>query len=334
MTVDVGSLALEITGRCNRNCVYCYNDWRARPRETPDELKTATLLELVASVLRATGVRRLTVTGGEPLARPDALDLLAGLVGLGLELSLVSDGGLIDEAMANALAALPVSLVQVTLLAANRESHDALKGTPSFDATLRALAHLKRASVRTSVAFVCTRRNAQHFRDVIELCFALGVKDLAFSRFCATGRGGREDELSPTHEQLERCLELADEANARFGMRVHLAIGLPRCAVDVDRLTHLKLGRCALSSARPGLTLGANGELRGCSVSSLVLGELTREPIAAVLARAEVDFFPAVRAVPEACQGCEWVGDCGGGCRESARNRGGLEQPDPLARPA
>lgn len=128
MAVDVGSLALEITGRCNRDCVYCYNDWRGQPAaSSPVELETGALLALVEQLVRDTGVRHITVSGGEPLTRPDALELLNGLARLNLGISLVSDGGLLDEHLASRLAEVPVSLVQLTLLAAQQEAHDALK---------------------------------------------------------------------------------------------------------------------------------------------------------------------------------------------------------------
>lgn len=329
-----GTLALEVTARCNRACAYCYNAWKADPGYPRVELDAACLVSLVRGVLAAGGIRRLQISGGEPLLRADLFEIIAGLQGSGARISLVTDGSGIGEAEAAQLARLKVAPVQPTLLAAERSLHDALKGAACFDDTVAAIARLRRAGVPVSVAFVCTRQNWDRLHEVVELCFALDVKTIAFSRCCAAGAASlRPSELLPTREMVLAGLEVAEWANARLGMNVRVAISLPPCAVEARRFPHLALGRCAVTSEQPGYTIDPAGNLRVCSISPTVLGSLLDEPWAALMARARLGYLRELAEVPAACRVCPLLIRCGGGCRETARacNGGRPGAADPLA---
>lgn len=326
-------LSVEVTARCERACAYCYNAWAGHADRTTD-LPAAALVALVRDVLTQSGLSAVQITGGEPLLRPDLLDVLEGLRPHVRGLALVTDGALLDDAWVAHLARLGVGPVQPTLLSAERAVHDRLKGAACFDATVAAIVRLLAAGVPTSVAFVCTRQNADHFHDVLELCFALGVKSVAFARFCTAGAGLANDaDLRPSPAQVAACLESAERATARLGLRVHAAISLPLCAAPPERYPHLTFGRCAVSGGDPGYTLDPRGRLRACSISPTVLGDLGAERWSAVIERARTGYLARMAEVPTACRGCEWVERCGGGCRESALAAfGDRDHADPLAR--
>ena len=329
----VGSLAVEVTTRCPRRCAYCYNAWKAAPDYGDGELPIGELTGLVLGALDDAGLGAVQVTGGEPLSRRGVWELLAALRQSGRRVALVTDGGLIDDAAAARLARLGVGPVQPTLLAARREVHDRLKGGPGFDATVAAIGRLRRAGVPTAVAFVCTAENAQYFREVVELCLALGVDTVAFSRFCAAGAGvAAAEALTPTVAQLQAALAVGEEANARLGMNVRVAISLPPCVANPADYPHLAFGRCAMTSDQPGFTIDPQGRVRSCSTSPTVLGDLRRERFLDVVARARREALAEAATPPDACVGCPWLAACGGGCRVSAEGTyGSLAHADPLA---
>ncbi len=329
-----GTIAVEVTADCNRNCRYCYNSWRLYPESRDLVLPPDELVALVQRALHESGRNALQFSGGEPLLRPDFFTIVEGLRAPGRIISLVTDGGLIDETAAARVNELGVAPVQPTLLSAERKIHDRLKGsTGAFDKTVAAIGLLRRHEVPVSISFVCTRVNYQHFRQVVELSFALGVQSVAFSRFCTAGAGAeRENELLPTAEQVRECLGVAMEANRRLGMRVHMAISLPLCLPTREQLQGLRLGSCALATEQPGYTIDPWGRLRACSVSSVTLGDLRSESWTEIVDRAHLEYFPGVRELPVACHLCPVAARCGGGCRESARAaHGSLDHPDPLA---
>lgn len=92
------SLRISVTDRCNIRCFYCMPDERIRfkPR---DELLTFEEIARVASVAARLGVRKLRLTGGEPLLRADLPKLVEMLIAIaGIEdLALTTNGILLAE---------------------------------------------------------------------------------------------------------------------------------------------------------------------------------------------------------------------------------------------
>jgi radical SAM protein with 4Fe4S-binding SPASM domain len=331
-TRSPGTLAIEVTSRCDRSCSYCYNAWKVDPDYPQGELPASELISLVNKVVIESGITAIQITGGEPLLRPDILDIIEGIRAPGRSISLVTDGGLIDDTLATEFRRLGVGPVQPTLLAANAGYHNALKGTQCFDETMAGIASLLRCKVPVSVSFVCTKENYSHFEETVELCFALGIKVVAFSRLCAAGEGGRNyKELMPTAKMIQHCLQVAEQANERMGMNVIIAISLPLCAFDISHYPHLRFGRCAVSNQTPGFTIDPIGGLRACSISSTRLGNLLEESWDTVLSRAAEEYFKEMTEAPTECQGCSMLARCGGGCRESALTYyGDPDHLDPL----
>ena len=75
-THNIQSIHLEITGRCNLQCQYCYNVQFNREDRFADEMSTETVKKLITEA-KALGCRRFTFSGGEPFLRPDFFEILA-----------------------------------------------------------------------------------------------------------------------------------------------------------------------------------------------------------------------------------------------------------------
>jgi cyclic pyranopterin phosphate synthase len=111
-------LRISVTDRCNFRCVYCMprevfgRDYRFLPRR---ELLTFEEIERVARVFADLGVRKLRLTGGEPLLRRDVEQLVAGLAAIGdLDVTLTTNAALLAQ-KARVLADAGLSRVTVSL---------------------------------------------------------------------------------------------------------------------------------------------------------------------------------------------------------------------------
>ena len=114
----VRDLRISVTDRCNFRCVYCMpkevygRDYAFLPRAA---LLTFEEIERVARVFAALGVRKLRITGGEPLVRRDLEQLIAKLAAIGdLDLTLTTNGALL-AAKAQALANAGLTRITVSL---------------------------------------------------------------------------------------------------------------------------------------------------------------------------------------------------------------------------
>jgi cyclic pyranopterin phosphate synthase len=111
-------LRISVTDRCNFRCVYCMpkevfgRDYEFLGR---DQLLTFEEIERLARVFAGFGVRKLRLTGGEPLVRRDLEHLVARLATIeGVEVTLTTNGALLP-AKAAALAAAGLDRVTVSL---------------------------------------------------------------------------------------------------------------------------------------------------------------------------------------------------------------------------
>jgi cyclic pyranopterin phosphate synthase len=114
----VRDLRISVTDRCNFRCVYCMpkevygRDYAFLPRR---ELLTFEEIERVARVFAALGVRKLRITGGEPLVRRDLEVLIGKLARIGsLDVTLTTNGALL-AAKAAALAEAGLTRITVSL---------------------------------------------------------------------------------------------------------------------------------------------------------------------------------------------------------------------------
>ena len=112
----INYVRLSVTDRCNLRCTYCMaEDMQFMPRR---DLLTFDEIERLALHLVGRGVKRIRLTGGEPLVRKGIVDLVSRLTNLrehGLdEVTLTTNGTLLPE-LAENLAAAGIRRINVSL---------------------------------------------------------------------------------------------------------------------------------------------------------------------------------------------------------------------------
>ena len=74
----INYLRVSLTDQCNERCLYCrpaaYHGWSPQP----DHLSTPELIQVITSATRL-GFEHIRLTGGEPLLRPDLLEITRNL---------------------------------------------------------------------------------------------------------------------------------------------------------------------------------------------------------------------------------------------------------------
>jgi GTP 3',8-cyclase len=102
---QITDLRISVTDRCNFRCVYCRS---ADPENYRDhgELLSWDELDRLARVFHNFGIRKVRITGGEPLVRPGVEDYIARLSALGFpDLSMTTNGHLLAQRCERLLAA-------------------------------------------------------------------------------------------------------------------------------------------------------------------------------------------------------------------------------------
>ncbi len=323
---------LELTPRCNQDCRYCYNVWKLRPELAAAPLDAAGWCALIAKLQAETGCTRVTFSGGEPLLHPGFREILAFCAQRGLESTLISNGGLLDDAMLALCMAQGVRMFELTLLGRDAATHDALTRTPgSWERALQAMTRLYKTGATWCGVFVATRDNIHQTRETLEMMIALGASALMFNRFNPGGEGSRHLDLMPTGAQVQTALGVVDELAATYGLLASASIPIMPCLINTTPYTHVYFGFCAAGRENAYPTLGPDGRVRPCNHSATVLGDFRAQPMAKILASPALKAFTA--AAPDICKPCPGLETCRAGCRAAAEVCfGSVAQPEPWLR--
>src|SRR5437763_6942847 len=124
LTSPLGMLA-ELTHRCPLGCPYCSNPLALDPRE--DELNTATWLRVFREAAEL-GVLQVHLSGGEPGARRDLIDITAGAHAAGLYTNLITSAVGITESVLAGLVQGGRDHVQISIQDSDAQSADRIAG--------------------------------------------------------------------------------------------------------------------------------------------------------------------------------------------------------------
>jgi radical SAM protein with 4Fe4S-binding SPASM domain len=163
----------DLTYRCNERCVHCYLD-----HQGDGEMDTAEVRRVLQELSQA-GALFLTFSGGEVFLRRDFFQLAAEARRLHFDVSLKTNGILIDAVGALRLKALGVRRAQISIYSADPAVHDAVtKVRGSFERSVDALRLLRQEGLRVTLACPLMRQNVGGYRAVLALAERLGVHSL------------------------------------------------------------------------------------------------------------------------------------------------------------
>jgi GTP 3',8-cyclase len=135
------SLRISVTDRCNIRCFYCMpnENVRFRPRE---EILTFEEITRFVRVVSQMGVRRLRLTGGEPLVRtglPHLVKMIAGIPGIE-DLALTTNGILLTTQLAAELRSAGLQRLNISLDTLSEETFQKISRREGLDRVLAGIA--------------------------------------------------------------------------------------------------------------------------------------------------------------------------------------------------
>jgi radical SAM protein with 4Fe4S-binding SPASM domain len=165
------SVQLDLTYRCNEQCVHCYLD-----HHDHGEMTTAEIKHLLAEMAEA-GVFILTLSGGEIFLRKDFFEILECARALTFCIKLKTNAVLIREAQAARLRDLGVVSIQISIYSHRPEVHDAITKVPgSLRRSINAVRFLKAQGLKVVLANVLMTQNMQDYQSVRDLAAELGAE--------------------------------------------------------------------------------------------------------------------------------------------------------------
>ncbi|MCE2509978.1 MAG: GTP 3',8-cyclase MoaA [Alphaproteobacteria bacterium] len=174
---EVTYLRVSVTDRCDLRCVYCMSeDMSFLPKR---ELLTLEELDRVCSAFISLGVRKIRITGGEPLVRRGILTLFESLgrhlkTGALDELALTTNGNHLAKHAA-ALYAAGVRRVNVSLDTLQPDRFRAITRWGKIETVLEGIRAAKKAGLRVKINTVALKGvNEDEFDRLLAWCGAEG----------------------------------------------------------------------------------------------------------------------------------------------------------------
>ncbi len=329
---------VHLTNKCNLQCPYCYNK---TDRETKIKLEKGGLVAPTMSTdefkhlitrLVENGVRRILFTGGEPLLRPDAMELVAfarersnqrvsdGSTAVNLEM--LTNATLIKPAVAEKMCEL-LNTVTISLDGHEAHIHEDQRGARTFEPTVNGVRTLveKKKELGTKRPFICmvpalTTKNVPLMKEIFEFCLDdLGADGMAPIIFQAGDHQqvslNQIPELKVFLQEQERTKVYMLARNQRLGKapaksgflvpRDHCGVGNHEISVD------------------PG---GFVYPCQSLHFDEFICGNVRETDIKEIFDRSAV--MNRVRGTTvetlSVCSHCDFKYLCNGGCRATAYN--------------
>jgi pyrroloquinoline quinone biosynthesis protein E len=305
------ALIAELTHRCPLRCVYCSNPLELQVRAT--ELSTEDWSRVFQEAA-ALGVLQADFTGGEPLTRPDILELIRTARAAGLYVNLITSGLPLDESRLEALVQSGLDHFQLSFQGAREEIAQEISGTKAHAHKLRVLEWLKRHRVAVTLNFVIHHRNIDQLPEMLALVESSSASRVEFANVQYYGWAfANRDWLLPTRGQLTQSIDFLKEAQERLAGKIKVEYVVPDYYAKYPK-------PCMGGWGRKLMLITPNGDALPCHAAR-VIPDLTFENVKDRSLREiwEVsDAFQKFRGeswMQEPCKTCDRRALDFGGCR-------------------
>lgn len=191
--------------RCNLRCVHCYS--HSHDKDYGGELSTDEGLALVDD-LADFGVPVILFSGGEPLMRPDILQLIRRARERDVRAVISTNGTLITTDVAEQLKDCGLSYVGVSLDGL-QETNDKFRGIPgAFDDALRGIRTCLSSGIKVGLRFTMNRKNAHDIAGIFDLIEREGIPRVCFYHLVYAGRGSKLVAEDLSHEESREAVDL------------------------------------------------------------------------------------------------------------------------------
>jgi len=305
-------LLAELTHRCPLGCPYCSNPLALDPRS--DELDTQTWARVFREAA-ALGVLQVHLSGGEPGARRDLVEITKAAHDAGLYTNLITSAvGISVEILGN-LYESGLDHVQISIQDNDPALADKIAGYKGAYARKAALAaEVVRLKLPLTVNAVMHRANIEHVEDMVALALKLGAKrvEIAHVQYYGWALKNRA-RLMPTREQVARAVTTVETLREKH-----------RGAIVIDAVVPDYYARfpkaCVGGWGRRSLNVTPSGKVLPChaaeSIPELTFWNVREHSLADIWDNSPA--FMAFRGtdwMQEPCRSCPKAKEDFGGCR-------------------
>ena len=305
-------LLAELTHRCPLGCPYCSNPLALDPRA--DELDAAAWARVFKEAA-ALGVLQVHLSGGEPAARRDLVEITASARAAGLYTNLITSGVGVTTKLLGALSDAGLDHVQLSIQDAEEKSADHIAGYEGAYARKKALAtEVVALKLPLTVNAVIHRANVARIGELVDLALAMGAArvEIAHVQYYGWALKNRAA-LMPTRAQVEQAVKTVDDLRARHHGRIVIDAVVPDYHARFPKPCVGGWGRRSLNVTPAGRVLPCHAAE---SIAGLEFWSVREHSLVDIWTSSPAfNAFRGTDFLPEPCRSCERREIDFGGCR-------------------
>jgi len=305
------ALIAEITHRCPLHCVYCSNPLELAA--VSSELSTQEWIDVFQQAGRL-GMLHAHFTGGEPLARPDLTELIAGARVAGLYTNLITSGLGLAEPRLQALVEAGLDHIQLSFQDSREDSANWIAGAKAHAHKIELSRIIRSHKIAFTVNLVIHRQNIDHLAEMITFIEQLAPErmEIAHTQYYGWALQNRSA-LLPTRAQLDRAVETVAAAETRLAGRIRVDSVVPDYYARYPKA-------CMGGWGRRLMLINPAGKVLPCHAAEIIPGlefENVHTRSLEYIWRDSSSFqrFRGEEWMPEPCRSCDRRAEDFGGCR-------------------
>lgn len=313
------SVVLELTYRCNHQCLFCSCPWDAPNSAYPKGIElSVNQWKDAVSKLYSLGIQSFSLSGGEVLLKKGFEDIIIHIRKEGLKRGINNQIFLISNGLAmkeEYLQLFKKNNVHLSMSLPGLNTFEEHTKVNNVEGVLYWFERAHEIGLETTVNVTVTKKNYNELYETVSEGLLSGATSVLVNRFLPGGRGlAYMEELMLSKDQINGMLDTVEEILSLSGRHGNLGTEVAYCSIKhPNKYKHLSIGyQCA--AAKGFFVVDPSGQIRTCNHSPHIVGHILKDTI---INDDEYWFKFANRDYqPTICKHCLHNIKCDCGCRE------------------
>jgi len=328
-------LQWHITNECDQRCKHCYI-WRKFHNEGLQVVPTikqckSTIQKFINFCEEMSVIPYLSITGGDPLLYEDFWKLLEIVRKNKIFFTILGNPFHLTKEVATRLKEMGCVSYQMSI-DGTRLTHDSLRKSGSFEATLGAIEILRRANIRSMIMMTVSTFNYKECPYVARLCVEHGVNNFTFARYCPTHKDTEFNipakEYRGFLSDMWKTYSSLIDFGTKFALKDHLWVPFlyEEGLYKLHRQKNIVFDGCNCGISH--MTLLPNGVVYACRRFDSRVGNIYKQSLKTIFLSQEMNKYRNFDNLI-GCRSCELLNYCRGCHAVSAGTTGSFFDKDP-----
>lgn len=260
----------DITDYCNLNCVFCSAN---APHTSGNKITSKNVLGIADSIIKS-GIKYVSIRGGEPTLCQELLDVIVKLVANNIFVEIVSNGRFIDSDFLKKIKDIPKSMLRIKISfdSFDMKTNDTQRGKTSYYYAVKAMQSCSEYSFPFRVQMVITQSNYTHIFETYKFVSNLGATSFGVILLLPIGRGRNSKlKISLNKEILLQLISILDNQKSTVLEKIGLGVDavkfyLPFLDKNITLSDSVNLGHIKCNGYKTRIYISSTGDVFPCDL--------------------------------------------------------------------